>query len=61
MRYGKKSNREILAYIGIKKLIRKIFLAEGAIIAFIGVGSGLLLGFLVAWIQPVPSWTKLGR
>ena len=34
-----------------KKLIRKIFLTEGAIIAFIGAGSGLVLGFTISWLQ----------
>lgn len=43
-----------------KKLIRKIFLTEGAIIAFIGAGSGLVLGFLVSWLQQTYGIVSMG-
>lgn len=43
-----------------KKLIRQIFLAEGAIIAFIGSGSGLLLGFLISWTQQKYEFISMG-
>ncbi|MBD0260309.1 MAG: ABC transporter permease, partial [Cytophagales bacterium] len=31
--------------------IRKIFLAEGAIIAFVGTAAGIILGALICWLQ----------
>jgi lipoprotein-releasing system permease protein len=43
-----------------KKLVRKIFLTEGALIAFIGSGSGLLLGFAVAWTQQTYGLVSMG-
>ncbi|MEO9965333.1 MAG: FtsX-like permease family protein [Reichenbachiella sp.] len=43
-----------------KKLVRKIFLAEGAIIAFIGAGSGLILGFSVSWLQQTYGIISMG-
>ncbi|PIB36320.1 hypothetical protein BFP72_13410 [Reichenbachiella sp. 5M10] len=48
----KKSDISLLYAMGATPaMIRKIFLTEGAIIAFIGAGSGLLLGFIIVWIQ----------
>lgn len=48
----KKHDNSILYSMGASpKMIKKIFLAEGAIIAFIGAGSGLLLGFVLSWLQ----------
>lgn len=43
-----------------KKLIRKIFLMEGAIIAFIGAGSGLVLGFSISWLQQTYGLVSMG-
>lgn len=48
----KKADISLLFAMGATpSLIRKIFLTEGTIIAFIGAGSGLLLGFMIVWIQ----------
>lgn len=43
-----------------KNLIRKIFLFEGAIIAFIGAGSGLVLGFIFSWVQKTYGIISMG-
>lgn len=43
-----------------KKLVRKIFLTEGAIIAFIGAGSGLILGFTISWLQQTYGIISMG-
>lgn len=43
-----------------KKLVRKIFLLEGAIIAFIGAGSGLVLGFAFSWLQQTYGIVSMG-
>ncbi|UXX80793.1 FtsX-like permease family protein [Reichenbachiella carrageenanivorans] len=43
-----------------KQLVRKIFLFEGAIIAFIGAGSGLVLGFICSWIQKTYGIISMG-
>ncbi|MFY0627806.1 MAG: ABC transporter permease [Reichenbachiella sp.] len=42
------------------RLIAQIFLSEGAIIAFLGAGSGLALGFLVAWGQQTYGLITMG-
>jgi lipoprotein-releasing system permease protein len=34
-----------------KNLIKRIFYSEGAIISFIGAGSGLVIGGLICWAQ----------
>ncbi|WP_109832084.1 ABC transporter permease [Reichenbachiella versicolor] len=48
----KKKDIHILSAMGASSgLIRKIFLSEGLIIAFVGAGSGLLLGLTIAWLQ----------
>ncbi|QMU30959.1 ABC transporter permease [Adhaeribacter radiodurans] len=48
----KKKDIAILASIGASpQVIRNIFLAEGAIVAFVGAFIGLALGLLVCWIQ----------
>lgn len=48
----KKKDISVLAAIGADQpLIRKIFLAEGAIIAFLGAFSGLMLGAVFCWLQ----------
>ncbi|RJE73015.1 FtsX-like permease family protein [Reichenbachiella sp. MSK19-1] len=48
----KKADISLLFAMGAtRSMIRKIFLTEGAIIAFIGSGCGLILGFSIAWLQ----------
>lgn len=48
----KKKDISILSAMGAPApLIKKIFLAEGALIAFTGATSGLILGGLVCWAQ----------
>jgi len=48
----KKKDISILAAMGAhSSLIRTIFLTEGALIAFTGAASGLLLGGLICWAQ----------
>jgi len=40
--------------------IRRIFLSEGAIIAFAGSGIGLLLGLTIAWLQETFGLVSMG-
>ncbi|MEQ6118695.1 FtsX-like permease family protein [Reichenbachiella sp. MALMAid0571] len=40
--------------------IRRIFLSEGAIIAFVGSGVGLLLGLTIAWLQETFGLVSMG-
>ncbi len=40
--------------------IRKIFLAEGSLIGFIGTGLGLLTGFVLVYLQQQYGFVKLG-
>ncbi|QNF32607.1 ABC transporter permease [Adhaeribacter swui] len=48
----KKKDIAILASMGATpQIIRNIFLAEGAIVAFVGAFIGLAVGLLVCWIQ----------
>lgn len=48
----KKKDISILSAVGAgQQLIRKIFLTEGALIAFIGAATGLLLGGIICWMQ----------
>jgi lipoprotein-releasing system permease protein len=48
----KKKDISILSAVGASQsLIRKIFLTEGALISFIGAGTGLVLGGLICWLQ----------
>lgn len=48
----KKKDISILSAMGAsQKLIRRIFFSEGAIISFIGAGSGLIIGGLICWAQ----------
>jgi lipoprotein-releasing system permease protein len=56
----KKDIAVILAMGGTKKLIRSIYLKEGAIIAFSGAFVGLVLGFLICWIQDNYGLVSLG-
>jgi lipoprotein-releasing system permease protein len=45
---------------GTKKLIRSIYLKEGAIIAFSGAIIGLFLGFVICWVQDTYGLVSLG-
>jgi lipoprotein-releasing system permease protein len=57
----KKKDIAILSAMGATPLlIRNIFLAEGAIVAFIGAGTGLLLGLLICWIQQTFGLISMG-
>lgn len=48
----KKKDISVFTAIGASEnLIRKIFFSEGAIISFIGAGSGLIIGGLICWLQ----------
>ena len=48
----KKKDIAILSAVGATPLfIRKIFITEGALIAFLGAGIGLLLGGSICWLQ----------
>ncbi len=40
--------------------VRKIFLAEGAIIACIGTAAGILLGVLICWLQQTYGFVRMG-
>ena len=42
------------------KKIRQIFFMEGAIIALVGSGVGLALGFLIAWLQDTFGLVSMG-
>jgi len=57
----KKSDIGVLFSIGATKgLIRKIFMLEGAIIAIIGAGTGLLLGYVIVWTQQTFGLISIG-
>lgn len=57
----KKKDIAILAAMGASPvLIRNIFLSEGAIVAFIGAGTGLALGLLVCWVQQTFGLISMG-
>lgn len=56
----KKDIAVILAMGGTKKLIRAIYLKEGAIIALSGALVGLVLGFLICWVQDNYGLVSLG-
>lgn len=48
----KKKDISVLSAVGASQnLIKRIFFSEGAIISFIGAGSGLLIGGLICWAQ----------
>jgi len=56
----KKKDIEILKSLGAPiYLIRQIFLAEGLLITFIGAFSGLILGYLVCYLQATFGIIKL--
>ncbi|WP_154853837.1 FtsX-like permease family protein [Cyclobacterium xiamenense] len=56
----KKDIAVLLSMGGTRRFIRAIFLKEGAIIAFSGAVAGLLLGFLICWIQDRFGLVSLG-
>jgi lipoprotein-releasing system permease protein len=56
----KERDIEILKSLGAdNSLIRKIFIFEGWLISIIGAFSGLLLGFVVCWLQQTYGFVKL--
>ena len=57
----KKKDISVLYAMGsTNQLIRKIFLAEGAIISFLGAGVGLLGGGLICWLQTTYGLVGMG-
>lgn len=57
----KRKDITILSAIGANKsLIRRIFFSEGAIISFIGAGSGLVLGGVICWLQDSFGLVSMG-
>lgn len=57
----KKKDISILSALGAgQNLIRRIFLTEGALIAFIGTASGLILGGILCWMQDRFGWVGMG-
>ncbi|HEX8529480.1 MAG TPA: FtsX-like permease family protein [Cytophagales bacterium] len=57
----KQKDVAILAAMGAPAgFIRKIFLAEGAIIACIGTAAGILLGVLICWLQQTYGFVRMG-
>lgn len=56
----KKQDIEILKSLGAdNNLIRKIFIFEGWLISIIGASSGIILGFIVCWLQHRYGLVKL--
>jgi len=56
----KERDIEILKSLGAdNNLIRKIFIVEGWLISIIGATTGILLGFLVCWLQQTYGLIKL--
>ena len=57
----KKADIKILFAMGATpRLVRTIFLAEGALVSFTGASLGLLLGAMVCWGQAQFGWVKMG-
>jgi lipoprotein-releasing system permease protein len=57
----KKKDIAVLFAMGAtEKLIKAIYIKQGAIIAFSGAVAGLILGFLVCWIQDTYGLVSLG-
>lgn len=57
----KKKDIAVLFALGAsEKLIRSIYIKQGAIIAFSGAAVGLLLGFLICWVQDHYGLVSLG-
>lgn len=56
----KERDIEILKSLGAdNNLIRKIFIFEGWLISIIGAFSGIILGFVVCWLQQTYGFVKL--
>lgn len=61
MAIEKKRDTAILFALGAKKwMIQKIYLKQGAIIAFTGAIIGLVLGYLACWLQDQYGLVSLG-
>jgi len=61
MAIEKRKDTAVLVAMGAKeKLIRQIYLKQGAIIAFSGATVGLVLGFIVVWMQDKFGLVSLG-
>lgn len=57
----KKKDIAILYAMGATdKMVRSVFLKEGALIAFIGAASGLGLGLLICWLQQTYGLVSMG-
>lgn len=57
----KKKDIAVLFAMGAtKKLIRSIYIKEGAIIAFSGASAGLVLGYIFCWLQDTFELISLG-
>jgi lipoprotein-releasing system permease protein len=56
----KERDVEILKSLGAdNNLIRKIFIFEGWLISIIGAFAGLILGFIMCWLQQTYGFVKL--
>ncbi|ERM84006.1 hypothetical protein P872_00425 [Rhodonellum psychrophilum GCM71 = DSM 17998] len=61
MAIEKKKDTAVLMALGAtEKLVRQIYMKQGAIIAFTGATIGLVLGFLVCWVQDTFGLVSLG-
>lgn len=61
MAIEKKKDTAVLFAMGAtEKLIRQIYIKQGAIIAFSGAAIGLFLGFFVCWVQDSYGLVTLG-
>lgn len=57
----KKKDIAVLYSLGANdSIIKKIFLAEGAIIAFAGATFGLLIGLIICWLQQTYGFVSMG-
>jgi lipoprotein-releasing system permease protein len=61
MAIEKKKDTAVLMALGATEgLVRQIYMKQGAIIAFTGATIGLVLGFLVCWVQDTFGLVSLG-
>ncbi len=56
----KKDIAMLLAMGATKKTVRRLFIYEGSIIAFMGAVSGLLLGLVICWLQQTFGLVSMG-
>jgi len=57
----KKKDIAVLKAMGVReRVIKSIYLKQGAIIAFSGAAIGLILGFLIVWLQDTFGLVSLG-